>query len=216
MLSPLLAIALAYFVGALPFGVLVGRRLGVDVRTVGSGNTGATNVWRALGPRAGAAVFTLDVAKGLCGPLIARGLGTSENIVALCAVTAVLGHVFSIFLKGRGGKGIATALGAIMGLSAPVALLGLALWGLVLGLSRFVSLASVAAAASVLVLPWILRVPLADGLVMSVMGVLAIAKHIPNIKRLLNRTEPRIGAPKPPDAAAAPQVLAGSASEGAD
>ncbi len=196
MLSAFLSIALSYFVGALPFGVLVGRRLGVDVRTVGSGNTGATNVWRALGPKAGAAVFALDVAKGLFGPLFARGLHANENIVAVCAVTAVLGHVFSIFLKGRGGKGIATALGAIIGLNAPVAFLALALWGVVLGLSRFISLASVVAAASVLVLPWLLRVPLADGLVMSVMSVLAIAKHIPNMKRLLNGTEPKIGAKK--------------------
>lgn len=209
MLLLILSVVASYFIGALPFGVLVGKRLGVDVRTVGSGNTGATNVWRALGPKAGAAVFALDVAKGLCGPLLARGLGASENIVALCGVVAVLGHVFSIFLKGRGGKGIATALGAIFGLSAPVALIALALWGVVLGLSRYVSLASIFAAASVIVLPWIFQTPLAHALVMGVMGALAIAKHIPNIKRLLNGTEPKVGARKAGEEVA-PQVLAGA------
>ena len=209
MLLSIFSVAASYFVGALPFGVLVGKRLGVDVRTVGSGNTGATNVWRALGPKAGAAVFALDVAKGLFGPILARGLGASENIVALCAVVAVLGHVFSIFLKGRGGKGIATALGAILGLSAPVALIALALWGVVLGLSRWVSLASIVAATSVIVLPWLFHVPTSHALVMGVMGALAIAKHIPNIKRLLDGTEPKVGAKKA-DAQAAPQVLAGA------
>lgn len=198
MLPSLLAIALSYFIGALPFGVIVGRRLGVDVRTVGSGNTGATNVWRALGPRAGALVFALDVLKGLAGPLIARGLGASEGIVAACAVVAVLGHVFSIFLKGRGGKGIATALGAIIGLHAPLALTALGIWGVVFALSRWVSLASIAAAVAVLILPWVFHVPLAHAVVIGAMGILAIAKHIPNIKRLLDGTEPKVGALKKP------------------
>lgn len=219
MLLSIFSLAASYFIGALPFGVLVGKRLGVDVRTVGSGNTGATNVWRALGPRAGAAVFALDVAKGLCGPLLARGLGASENIVALCAVVAVVGHVFSIFLRGRGGKGVATALGAIFGLSAPVALIALALWGVVLGLSRWVSLASVVAAASVVVLPWMFHLPTSHAVVMGVMGLLAIAKHIPNIKRLLDGTEPKVGvkSAKVPDlpsssrpAGDAAQVLVGA------
>lgn len=216
MLPAFLSIAASYLVGALPFGVLVGKRLGVDVRQVGSGNTGATNVWRALGPKAGAAVFALDVAKGLFGPLLARGLGASENVVAVCAVIAVLGHVFSIFLKGRGGKGIATALGAILGLSAPVALIGLALWGVVLGLLRWVSLASVVAAAAVIVLPWAFHLPTAHGLVMGLMGALAIAKHIPNIKRLLTGTEPKVGMKKEShaDAEAAGQVLVGLGQSG--
>ena len=127
MLLSFLAVAASYFVGAIPFGVLVGKRLGVDVRSVGSGNTGATNVWRALGPRAGALVFTLDILKGLAGPWIGRGLGADEAVVAVCGVAAVLGHVFSIFLKGRGGKGIATAAGAILGLNVTVGLSAIAL-----------------------------------------------------------------------------------------
>jgi glycerol-3-phosphate acyltransferase PlsY len=194
MLLSIVAVAGSYLLGAIPFGVLVGRRLGVDVQKVGSGNTGATNVWRALGPKAGAAVFALDVAKGLAGPILARGLDQSETIVAACAVAAVVGHTFSIFLRGRGGKGISTALGALVGLNAPVALAALALWGVVFGATRFISLASIFAAVLVLVLPWILGAPLAHSLVASAIGLLAIAKHVPNIQRLLAGTEPRAGA----------------------
>jgi glycerol-3-phosphate acyltransferase PlsY len=193
MLSSLLAVGASYLVGAVPFGVIVGRRLGVDVRNVGSGNTGATNVWRALGPKAGALVFTLDILKGLAGPVIGRAFDTSPTVVAVCGVAAVIGHVFSLFLKGRGGKGIATAAGAILGLNATVGLSAIALWAAVLGLTRYISVASLAAAASVIVLPFALRLPPAHAAVMVTMGVLAIAKHIPNIQRLRAGTEPRVG-----------------------
>jgi glycerol-3-phosphate acyltransferase PlsY len=111
-----IAIALSYLCGAIPFGVLVGRACGVDVQRVGSGNIGTTNVWRALGPKMGALVFALDVAKGLAAPLLAKTLvPVNINVMALCALVAVLGHTFSVFLKFKGGKGVATAFGAMLG-----------------------------------------------------------------------------------------------------
>ena len=111
-------------------------------------------------------------------------------------MAAVLGHVFSIFLKGRGGKGVATAAGAILGLNFGVGMGAIALWAVVFGLTRYVSVASIAASIAVIVLPVVLRLPLSHTLVMSLMGVLAFAKHIPNIQRLRAGTEPRAGGGK--------------------
>src|SRR4028119_1387301 len=141
-----LALFISYLLGAIPFGVLVGRARGIDVRAVGSGNIGTTNVWRALGPGAGSLVFALDVAKGLAAPLLACTLvGNEYWIIALCALVAVLGHTFSVFLKFKGGKGIATAFGVLLGLNWMLALGLFALWGAVLALSRMISVASVVA-----------------------------------------------------------------------
>ena len=159
------AIGCSYVLGAIPFGVLIGRLRGVDVRAVGSGNIGATNVYRALGPGAGLSVFALDVAKGLAGAFIGRTVIPSTHSqffwgVAACAVAAVIGHVFSIFLRGSGGKGIATALGAIAGLAPWVALGALALWGVVLAISRIISVASIAACCAVAIGAWTTQTPM--------------------------------------------------------
>ena len=195
--SAIFAIILSYLFGAIPFGVLVGRARGVDVRAVGSGNIGTTNVWRTLGPLAGSMVFLLDVAKGWAGPLFAHALaGGDANITAICAVVAVLGHTFSIFLRGGGGKGIATAFGALLGLSSIVGLVAVAAWALVLARTKTVSLASIVAAVIVLVLPLLLQLPMAYIIVMMMMGALAIIKHKSNIERLRNGTEPKIGGKK--------------------
>ena len=144
------ALLLSYLLGAIPFGVIVGKMRGVDIRAVGSGNSGATNVWRVLGPVAGTSVFLLDVLKGLAAPFIGRALvGPTEYWpIALCALLAVVGHTFSCFLKFRGGKGIATGLGMAVGLMPIPALLAFALWGIVLLLSRMISVASVVAVAA--------------------------------------------------------------------
>ena len=191
------AIILSYLFGAIPFGVLVGRARGVDVRTSGSGNIGATNVWRTLGPLAGSVVFLLDVAKGWAGPLFAHALsGDDANITAICAVVAVLGHTFSIFLRGGGGKGIATAFGALLGLSPIVGLAAVGTWAIVLALTKTVSVASIVAALVVLILPLLLKLPTAYSVVMMMMGALAIIKHKSNIERLRKGTEPKIGGKK--------------------
>ena len=190
----IIALLLSYFLGAIPFGVIVGKMRGVDVREVGSGNTGTTNVWRTLGPKAGASVFILDVAKGLAAPFIARALisPTEYSWIALCAAAAILGHTFSVFLKFRGGKGIATGLGAALGLMPIPALVAFALWGGVLLLSRMISVASIAACIALPLLALVFQVPSAYVVVIAVIALLAILKHIPNMKRIAAGTEPKI------------------------
>lgn len=193
-----LAIILSYFCGAIPFGVLVGRARGVDVQSVGSGNTGATNVWRTLGPAAGTLVFVLDVAKGFAAPLLARSLASPRDysLIAMCALVAVLGHTFSVFLKFRGGKGIATAFGALLGLNPVLALALFAAWGIVLLLSRMISFASIVIAFAAPLVFLIAKQPHELTTVVALFAAVAIAKHIPNMKRITNGTEPKIGARK--------------------
>ena len=193
-----LAVLLSYFLGAIPFGVIVGKMRGVDVRAVGSGNIGTTNVWRTLGPGAGSLVFALDVLKGVAGPLLARHLvGPSEySIIALCALVAVLGHTFSLFLKFKGGKGIATGFGAVLGLNPLLALGLIAFWGVMLLLSRMISVASIAACilAPIAFILW--KQPLQFTAVIALFCTVAIVKHIPNVKRILAGTEPKVGRKK--------------------
>ncbi len=191
-----LALLLSFFIGAIPFGVLIGRARGVDVRASGSGNIGATNVWRVLGPRAGTAAFVLDVLKGVAGPLIGRWVGVGEVGVAACGIFAVLGHTFSPFLGFKGGKGISTSLGALFGLMPIVGLVDFALWGVLLGATRYVSVASIAACLMLPILAWTLPHSTPAAIVATLMGILAFVKHIPNVKRLSARTEPKIGQKK--------------------
>jgi len=157
----LAAVFVTYLVGAIPFGLLIARSRGVDLRRVGSGNIGATNVFRALGWRLGILAFVLDMLKGFvpmtaAGRLLGRwygdGDGTGYYLAWLAvAAAAILGHVFPVYLRFRGGKGVATSLGVLLGLSpyyAVPGLLCLALWALVLAAGRYVSLASVLAAVA--------------------------------------------------------------------
>ena len=193
-----LALALSFLCGSIPFGVLIGRSRGVDVRAVGSGNIGTTNVWRALGPVAGGIVFALDVAKGVAGPLLGTWLAPGGDIgIAACGIAAVLGHTFSPFLGFKGGKGIATSLGALLGLMPIVGVLIFAVWGAVLGLTRMISAASVAACVALPLLaiafyhqqwPYVV--------VAALMSIVALVKHIPNMKRIRAGVEPRVGAKK--------------------
>jgi glycerol-3-phosphate acyltransferase PlsY len=193
----LLALLLSFFVGSIPFGVLIGQMRGVDVRAAGSGNIGATNVWRVLGPKAGSAAFVLDVLKGVAGPLIGRWLIPNSEIgIAACGIFAVLGHTFSPFLGFKGGKGISTSLGALFGLLPLVGLAAFAFWGVVLAVSRMVGLASVAACVVLPILAWTLPHSTPAAIVATLMGVLALIKHIPNIKRIAAGNEPKIGQKK--------------------
>ena len=141
--SPVLA---GYIVGATPFGFLAGKMRGIDIREHGSGNIGATNVFRTLGKPTGIAVFILDVLKGLVPVLIAR-LVTDDILVAiLTAVATILGHNYTFWLGFKGGKGIATPAGAMLPVLLVPLIVAVSAWGIVFRLSRYVSLASLAAA----------------------------------------------------------------------
>ena len=193
-----LALALSFLCGSIPFGVLIGKSRGVDVRAVGSGNIGTTNVWRALGPVAGGIVFALDVAKGVAGPLLGNWLAPGSEIgIAACGIAAVLGHTFSPFLGFKGGKGIATSLGALLGLMPVVGVLIFAVWGAVLGLTRMISAASIAACVALPILALVFYHQQWPYVVVALlMGIVAFVKHIPNIKRIRAGVEPRVGAKK--------------------
>jgi len=192
-----LALLLSFFIGSIPFGVLLGKMRGVDVRAIGSGNIGATNVWRALGPVFGVLAFALDVLKGVAGPLIGRWLLHDDQWgIALCGIAAVLGHIFSPFLGFKGGKGISTSLGALFGLIPLVGLVAFALWGVVLGLTRMIGAASIAAIVALPFLALAFHAPLPSFIVALLMSVFAFIKHIPNLKRIAAKTEPKIGRKK--------------------
>jgi acyl phosphate:glycerol-3-phosphate acyltransferase len=197
-----LALILSYLVGSIPFGVLAGKLCGVDIRAVGSGNIGATNVMRALGPRVGATVFALDVLKGVAGPNIARLLVGHEayGTIALCGLAVAVGHVFSVFLKFKGGKAIATGLGVYAALSLPVAVACLSFWGVVLLASRMVSVASMAACVATPIACWYFKVQPPLFAVMSLIALVAFLKHLPNLKRIFDGTEPKIGKKNSSDA----------------
>lgn len=190
-----LAFFLSYLVGAIPFGVLAGKLCGVDVRSIGSGNIGATNVYRALGPKVGIPVFALDVLKGVAGPYIGRALLGPEAFgeIALCGLLVAAGHVFSVFLKFKGGKAIATGLGVYGALSFPVAASCLAFWGVILLITRMVSAASIAACLATPVACWFFKVPVEFFIAMSLIALVAFLKHLPNLKRIQMGTEPKLG-----------------------
>lgn len=206
LLPTLLSAVFAYLAGSIPFGYLMGLTRGVDIRTVGSGNIGATNVFRTLGKKLGIFTFALDVAKGVAavsvipkGVWLAAGAGSPPlGALVACAAAVMLGHAFPVFLGFKGGKGVATGLGLAIGLAPHAALLGLAVWIVVFGATRYVSVGSVCAAAVVGVAPWFLDRPPDGGAgwsavcaAISVLAALVVIKHRSNLARLAHGTENR-------------------------
>ncbi len=198
-------VAGAYLLGSVSFSVVIVRLIqGLDVRTVGSGNAGATNVLRAAGRKAGAVVLALDVTKGVTAVVVPRVLDAPPAVVGSAAVAVVLGHVYPVFFGFRGGKGVATSAGAL-GALAPVALaLGLVLFVAVVAWKRYVSMGSMVTAAAFPFLAWAgHRLGWSDAggpwLLGSaaVIALLIIIRHASNLQRLRNGTEPRLGEPRP-------------------
>jgi len=203
MVSLATIIIVSYLLGSIPFGYIAGRIAGIDIRTAGSGNVGATNVVRVLGKRYGYPVFALDVLKGFGAVKISMVMSgqhlewNSPEISGMVgAIFSVLGHVFPPWLKFKGGKGVATAAGALLALMPIATLIGVAVWIIVFWLTRYVSLASVVATAALPIV--ILVIGSADGhsgrlLVYSSVCVAALViwRHRSNLSRLLRGTEPR-------------------------
>jgi glycerol-3-phosphate acyltransferase PlsY len=209
LLASLCLIAFAYFCGALPFGYWAGRLKGIDIRQHGSKNIGATNVIRVLGKKVGIPVFILDVLKGAAPTMFAKiwmtdrwGVDVGTLVAVLCAAAAVLGHTFTFWLGFKGGKGVATTAGGLLGLE-PLSLgIGLVAWAITFYASRYVALASIVAAVVLPVSMAVLMftrgtlnyVLLGFGIVM---GVLVIVRHRTNIARMMAGTENRFGKKKP-------------------
>ena len=187
----LLVICIAFLAGSFPSGVVLARiATGRDVRQIGSGNIGAANVARAAGFKVGAGVAVLDILKGALPVLLGRWTGLGHTALAIVALAAVLGHDFSIFLRFRGGKGVATTFGVALALAPLATLLAMATWLLVLGIWGYSSLASLIALA---LLPIFLGVTGQAPVIVvlaSILFVLSAAKHRDNITRLTRGTEP--------------------------
>ncbi|MBV9010273.1 MAG: glycerol-3-phosphate 1-O-acyltransferase PlsY [Verrucomicrobia bacterium] len=190
----------AYLVGSIPFGYLAGRCAGIDVRQHGSGNIGATNVLRVLGKQYGYSVFAADTLKGFLPVRFALWLGHAGGAPVyfgiVAAVCAVLGHSFPVWLRFRGGKGVATSAGACFGLLPLETAICAAVWIIAFLLLRYVSLASICAVIALPLSTWLLLPPVNTGhrllLLFSVaIAVLVVLRHRGNIRRLIEGTEPR-------------------------
>ncbi len=183
-----LAIVISYLIGSIPFGYLLARLKGIDIMELGSGNIGATNVWRNLGPVPGLAVLLLDMGKGAFAVWLGKYLGGIETEL-LAAVAVLFGHSWSVFLRFKGGKMIATGGGVVLAMSPVLILVCLVVWLTTVAVTRYVSLGSILAAVSIPVTMVIINMSswhISFGIAMA---VLAIYKHRANISRILDGTE---------------------------
>jgi glycerol-3-phosphate acyltransferase PlsY len=206
----ILVAVIAYLLGSVPFGLILTRIfLGTDVRTIGSGNIGATNVMRTGSKKLGIATLILDAAKGYAAVLIAIRIASITHsklpgiapdpkpfyiAVGLAAVFAMLGHVFPVWLKFKGGKGVATGVGVFLALAPKAVLIAIAVFAIIFALSRYVSLASIIATAAFPVVAYAFMAGTDRTLLPFIIAasILIIAKHHQNIRRLLSGTEHRL------------------------
>ena len=195
-----------YLLGSIPTGYLIGRARGVDIRTVGSGNIGATNVFRMLGKGPGALALVMDGLKGYAASSWLADLvihqfvvpaAQQEYVKVLGGIAAVLGHSFTCWLKFKGGKGVATSAGVFFALTPLAATISLVTWILLFAVSRYVSVASIAAALALPVTVWLTSDSLVLRAVTTAICLLIILKHKSNVQRLFNGTERRFGRKNP-------------------
>jgi len=195
------AILAAYLLGAIPFGLLFARWLtGKDPREHGSGNIGATNALRTSGKKVGILTLLADIAKGSLAVALANGLQNDMTLVAAVALAVFVGHVFPIYLKFKGGKGVATMFGVLIPWLPWVAIATFIVWLLLFKLTRYVSLASLVAATMLPLFTWLFGMFLWSSndpsslFACVILGALVIARHVGNMRRILAGEEPKTGA----------------------
>jgi glycerol-3-phosphate acyltransferase PlsY len=187
------AILLGYLAGSVPFAFLLARRAGIDVRFAGSGNVGAANVMRTTGTRRAMLVMSLDVAKGVVAVALAWVVHAGVTSTALAAAAAVVGHIYPVWLRFHGGKGVAVAAG-VFGVLTPIATaLAAGLFLVIVWVTRYVSLASIAATVALPPAAWMTGEPKAVVLAAAGSGALILFRHRGNIRRLREGTERRMG-----------------------
>jgi glycerol-3-phosphate acyltransferase PlsY len=182
---------LSYFLGTLPSAIVIARSKGVDITSVGSGNPGASNVARALGTKYGALVFLLDAAKGAI-PAVLGLAATGDAGAYICATAAILGHMFPVTRKFRGGKGIATGAGMLLVMHWYILLYLLVSWLLIAKITKKASIGSIILTPTVPIVLWLIGTPVWEILTIIGIGLLIEIKHLPNIKRLLSGKEPPV------------------------
>lgn len=183
----------AYLLGAVPFGLLVVRVVtGRDIRREGSGNIGASNVYRVAGPAVGALVLALDLLKGFLPVVVSQRLGLGSGTIVAAGLAAIAGHNWSVFLRGEGGKGVATSYGVLLALSPAAGIIAAALWVAVIMVTRYASLASLLGVLSVPVVMRLRAEPVVHVAFGAAVVALAFYRHRANIGRLLRGQELRI------------------------
>ncbi|MFA7405950.1 MAG: glycerol-3-phosphate 1-O-acyltransferase PlsY [Pelobacteraceae bacterium] len=185
----LLLVGAAYLIGSIPTGLLLGKAYGIDVRKEGSGNIGATNLYRTVGRKVGIITLVGDCLKGLLPVVLVKSSTLPPEIAAWVGLAAFCGHVFSLFLKFKGGKGVATALGVFLALAPLAVAIALALFAGVMFIWRYVSLGSVSAAVAMPLAVYFLEGSRAVTAVTFIIATIVIIRHHENIKRLLSGTE---------------------------
>ncbi len=192
-----LVVIISYLVGAIPFGLLFGKLFAnIDVRTMGSGNIGATNVLRAAGKKAAILTLIADALKGLAPVLIVGALFQDDVTTAASGVAAILGHNFPLYLGFKGGKGVATSFGVVLGVSPGIGLICLLTWLVAAFLWRYSSLSALLAFAVYPILTFLFATPLSRPYALLSLFIFGMIyyRHRENIKRLLAGSEPKIGA----------------------
>lgn len=197
----ILTAVIGYLLGSIPFGYVVGKAKGIDIRQHGSGNVGFTNVWRTLGIHYGLIVLLGDGWKGWMSAFFGYMLA-GESGVLIGGFMAVMGHMFSCFLKFKGGKGIATGGGVLLFMSPITLAILLTEVAIVCLITRYMSLASILAAWLAPILLYYFGAPNSYVIGIGVAAMVVIIRHIPNIKRLMNGTENKLGQKKKPEASA--------------
>ena len=187
-------IVLGYLTGSVPFAFLLARRVGIDVRVAGSGNVGAANVLRTTGAWRGAAVMALDVAKGSAAVLLASVTNAGVTLTAIAAAAAVVGHIYPVWLRFHGGKGVAVAAGVFAILTPLATAIAAGLFLLIVSITRYVSLGSIAATLALPPAAWLSGEPGAVVVAAAGTGALILFRHRGNIRRLRAGTERRMGA----------------------
>lgn len=194
-MNTFLALVAAYLLGSISFGLLAGKLLkGIDIRQFGSGNAGTTNILRTLGTGPAILVLLLDAGKGFTAVLLAQALTGNPPVMMLAGVTAVLGHNWPLFHRFKGGRGIATSIGILLGLAPLVILIATAIGVLIIAITRYVSLGSIVGASLIPIFMIIFGHDISYIIFGVALAVLAVWRHWENITRLLGGTENKLGA----------------------
>lgn len=192
MITNILMVVLGYFIGAIPFGYIAGKLRGIDIRKLGSGNIGSTNVSRVLGKKAGIMVQVLDIVKGVAPVAIGKILNLNPVWLVAIGIVTISGHNWTIFLGFKGGKGVNTSLGVALGLMPSNAILCFVVWIVVVSIWKYISLGSIAGAITFPILTFVFNYPLIFKIMAIIVAFFIVIRHKSNIRRLLKGEEPKM------------------------